>query len=208
MGLCDLGIQAPLPTTSRLWSCLSQASWTAWTHQPTQTRDSPSQQETKRDPKTPKDTENNCHHTKHKSAIPSQSLRSTVRLVMGWANMPTQHETPSQRGRSLLSCQKAGQAQLHTKLNEISFLVLLSSISWPMLNYLKPSFINLPQLFFTQPLASHLTTLNGLHWLHPHEVRGTSHYSATASEIFQHTKVVCWTVRALDLPSLLMGGLI
>lgn len=98
--------------------------------------------------KTPKDTENNCHHTQHKSAIPNQPLRTTVRLVMGWANMPTQHETPSQRSSaSPTSCQKAGQAQLHTKLNEISFLVLLSFISWPMLNYLKPSFINLPQLF-------------------------------------------------------------
>lgn len=98
--------------------------------------------------KTPKDTENNCHHTKHKAAIPSQCLRTIVRLVMGWADMPTQHETPSQRSSaSLTSWQKAGQALLHTKLNEISFLVLLSSISWPMLNYLEPYFINLPQLF-------------------------------------------------------------
>lgn len=77
--------------------------------------------------------------------------------------MPTQHKTPPKRSSTqvwLALCQKAGQALCYTKLNEISFLVLLSFINWPMLNYLKSSFINLPRLFFTRPLASHLTTLN------------------------------------------------
>lgn len=45
--------------------------------------------------KTPEDTELNCHHTKPtgRQQTPNQPLRTTVR---GWANMPTQHETPQE----------------------------------------------------------------------------------------------------------------
>lgn len=79
--------------------------------------------------------------------------------------MPTQPETPKRSSAQvwLTLCQRAGQALLYTKLNEISFLALVSFINWPMLNYLKLSFINLPRLLFTRPLASHLTALNGVY---------------------------------------------
>jgi len=79
--------------------------------------------------------------------------------------MPTQHETPQEVLSTDLAYppQEVGQTLLYIEPNEISCLVPLSFINWPVLNYLKPSFINLPWLFFTRPLASHLTTLNGLH---------------------------------------------
>lgn len=48
--------------------------------------------------KTPEDTELNCHHTKPtgRQQTPNQPLRTTAGLVRGWANMPTQHETPQE----------------------------------------------------------------------------------------------------------------
>lgn len=132
----------PCPSTA---NC--RAAGTAWTHEPTQTRDVLSWQESKRNPKATKGHREQSppHQTQICHPQPVSENHCEI-LVMGWANMPTQHETPFQRS-SLTSCQKAGQALLHTKLNEISFLVLLSFFRWSMLNYLRPYFINLPQLF-------------------------------------------------------------
>lgn len=78
--------------------------------------------------KTPEDTELNCHHSKPtgRQQTPNRPLRTTAGLVRGWANMPTQHETPPRRSSPqvwLTLCQKPGQALLYTKLNQISFLV-------------------------------------------------------------------------------------
>lgn len=111
--------------------------------------------------KTPEDREINCHHTKptggqqtvHPQLVPENHSKGVGK-----------HDPRRSSAQVWLTfCQKAGKALLYTKLNKISFLILLSFISWPMLNYLNPSFITIPRLFFTQPLASHLAALNGLH---------------------------------------------
>lgn len=144
-------------------------SWTAWPHEPTQARDAlpqhqscvPAGRKPKGKPfltlKTPEDTEISCHHTKPigrqqtphpQSVLENHSGISKEVDKHAYAAQDSPHHETSSTQVWLTFCQKAGQALNYNKLNEISFLVLLSFFNWPMLNYLKPSFINLLRLFF------------------------------------------------------------